>query len=139
MHSSVCHSRATRQQYDIFTETVSLEFHEVVLFLTVVFNIEIWLCLHTKSKSTLQEGTTRPTAPRFFVTANVANAFLKRSNVTLIIFIVFVAFIEFCTYEGNSRVSYSIKFISCECDRLVCKDLVGGLLVQKFSASFQQL
>lgn len=98
----------------------------VVLFFTVVFNIVIWLCLHMVSKCKLQVGTTRPTAPRFFVTANAANAFLKRSNVVLIlliVFIVFVAFIEFCTYDDNSRVSYCMKFISCECDRPVCKDV----------------
>ena len=91
-----------------------------------VFNIVIWLCLHMVSKFKLQVDTTRPTAPRFSVTANAANAFLKRSNVALIlliIFIVFTGFIEFCTYDGNSTVSYSMKFISCEFDRPVCKDV----------------
>ena len=77
----------------------------VVPFFTVVFKIVIWLCLHINQKSKLQKGTNGPMAPRFFVTANAANAFLKRSNVSLILLIisiVFVAFIEFCTYDGTT-------------------------------------
>ena len=98
----------------------------LVLFFTVVFNIVIWLYLHMVSKCKLQVGMTRPTAPRFFVTANAANAFLKRSNVALIlliVFIVIVALIEFCTFDVSSRVSYPMKFISCESGRPVCKDV----------------
>ena len=90
----------------------------VVLFFTVVFNIVFWLYLHMVSKCQLQVGMTRPTAPRFFVTANAANAFLKRSNVALI-----VAFMEFYTFYVSISVSYSMKFISCESDRPVCKDV----------------
>ena len=77
----------------------------VVPFFTVVFKIVIWLCLYINQKSKIQEGTNGPTAPRFFVTADAANAFLKRSNVSLILLIisiVFVAFIEFCTYDGTT-------------------------------------
>ena len=103
--------KATRQQYGIFVDTVSLEFHVGGSFLRCsVQHCDLVVSSHL-SKSKLQEGTTRPTAPRFFVAANAANAFLKRSNVALILlinFIVFVTFIEFCTYDGNSRNSYSM-------------------------------
>ena len=92
-------------------DTVALEFHDGASFLrSSVQHCDLVVSSHT-SESKLQEGTTGQTAPRFFVTANAANAFLKRSNVAfilLIIFIVFVAFLEFCTYDF---------------DRPVCKDV----------------